>query len=138
MPSGTTGAVNHGTRCEPRLRRRGTWRHPPAGPRGGRGGGGRGGRPATDFKIPAIVVAAEPNPGAGGPEVHLDTVESLVGILPALTPDGEGPPGRHQPRRPPPPPGSQAVLEPAPQARQWLGQGEIGRAASRGRGEISV
>src|SRR2546427_354846 len=85
---------------------------------------GRAERPATDLKVPAVVVAPAPNHGAGGPEVRFEMPESLVGILPALAPEGERPwPRRREPRRPPPP-GHQAVLQPATQARQRLEQVE--------------
>src|SRR5438034_9292023 len=81
----------------------------------------------TLFRSPAVIVAPAPNRGAGGPEVRFDPPESLVGVAPALAPEGESPrPGRREPRRPPPP-GRQAVLQPATQARQRLEQVERGR-----------
>src|SRR5439155_8973316 len=86
---------------------------------------GRAERPATDLQVPAVVVATAPNRGAGGPEVRFETPKSLVGILPALAPEGEGPrAGQPEAWPPPPPPGRQAIVEPATQARQRLEQVE--------------
>src|SRR5438034_5888245 len=45
----------------------------------------------TLFRSPAVIVAPAPNRGAGGPEVRFDPPESLVGVAPALAPEGESP-----------------------------------------------
>src|SRR2546426_8685146 len=72
---------------------------------------GRAEKSATDFKVPAIVVATATDRGAGGLEACFETLEAVVRILPALRPEGAPPrPGQRHRGRAVPPPRSEAVL----------------------------
>ena len=78
---------------------------------------------SPDFQVPAVKITTADGHSTIGEKKFLDIIEPLLGCPPVLAPDPKGlRPRERNTKRPTPVPGSEAIAQASPQARQGLNQ----------------